>query len=37
MRVALVFIRAMFLSGRNNRTVPSSERYAFIPSNNVKA
>jgi hypothetical protein len=28
-----LFILAMFLSGRNNLTVPSSCLYAFIPSN----
>ena len=31
------FIRAMFLSGRNSRTVPSSCLYAFMPSNRVNA
>lgn len=28
-----LFIRAIFLSGLNNRTVPSSFLYAFMPSN----
>jgi len=32
-----LFIRAIFLSGRKSRTVPSSWRYAFIPSNKVNA
>lgn len=32
-RFALAFIRAMFMSGRNMRIRPSTQRYAFMPSN----
>lgn len=37
MRAALLFIRAMFMSGRNMRTVPSALLYAFRPSNSENA
>jgi len=37
MRAAERFMRAMFMSGRKRRTVPSSLRYAFVPSNRQKA
>lgn len=36
-RDALVFIRLMFMSGRNSVTRPLGVRYAFMPSNSVCA
>lgn len=37
MRAAERFMRAMFMSGRKRRTVSSSLRYAFVPSNKQNA